>query len=72
MSNEVSVIYENDVNGCHVVVEQWGENDYAAYVSYKSYNSRGDWVASPTWSNRGGEEETKSFIQNSVERANQG
>ena len=53
---------ETDVNGKHVSVAKIGKDDYAAEVSYKVYNNKGEHVASPVHVNLGNAKETKEFI----------
>jgi hypothetical protein len=72
--NRMYSVHETNVNGCHVTVEKIdmqhrGEDQYAATVSYKSYNANGVHVASPAWQNIGNKDETKSFIVSEVARA---
>ena len=60
---------ETDVDGCHVTVEKFGKDEFHASVTYRSYNTKGDHVASPMWENIGNKEETKSFVIREVGRA---
>ena len=57
-----------EVDGSRVTIEKTGKDEYHASVAYKSYNTKGEHVASPMWENIGNKEETKAFVTREVER----
>ncbi len=60
---------ETDLDGCHVTVEKKGGDKFHATVTYRSYNTKGEHVASPAWENIGNKSETKAFVIREVVRA---
>ena len=65
----ITKIHETDAYGCHITIEQIGDDRFHGTVSYKSYNEQGKWIASPEWGKVGHGEEIYQFILETIDYA---
>jgi hypothetical protein len=63
------MIYETDAYGCHIIINSLRNNQFHVRISYRVYNTLGEWIANPEWGDIGTGEEMYLFTLKTIARA---